>query len=205
VRASARANLQGLAAATCAALLVLAAASPAPARGPIYVFVDADGLAHFTNVPNDSRYVPLDPAPPSGRGVRLAPARWEYDGLIGLAARQHRVPPALVKAVIAAESKFDPRAVSRKGARGLMQLMPATAQSLGVTDSLRPDENVDGGVRYLRSMIERYGDLPRALAAYNAGPDAVDHFGGVPPYRETRDYVKRVLTYYRAYHGHFGR
>jgi soluble lytic murein transglycosylase-like protein len=86
-----------------------------------------------------------------------------------------------------------------------MQLMPATAQSLGVTDPLRPDENVDGGVRYLRSMIERYGDLPRALAAYNAGPDAVDHFGGVPPYRETRDYVKRVLTYYRAYHGDFGR
>jgi soluble lytic murein transglycosylase len=205
VRASARAKLQGLAAASCAALLALAVASPAPARGPIYVFVDSDGLAHFTNVPSDRRFVLMDPAPPSGQGLHLAPARWEYDGLIGLAARQHRVPPALVKAVIAAESKFDPRAVSRKGARGLMQLMPATAQSLGVTDPLRPDENVDGGVRYLRSMIKRYGDLPRALAAYNAGPEAVDRFGGIPPYPETRDYVKRVLTYYRAYHGDFGR
>lgn len=205
MRASARAKLEGLAAATCAALLVLAVASPAPARGPIYMFVDADGLVHFTNVPNDRRFVLMDPAPPSEGGVSLAPARWEYDGLIGLAARQHRVPPALVKAVIAAESKFDPRAVSRKGALGLMQLMPATAESLGVTDPHRPAENVDGGVRYLRSMIERYGDLPRALAAYNAGPEAVDRFGGIPPYPETRDYVKRVLTYYRAYHGDFGR
>jgi soluble lytic murein transglycosylase-like protein len=205
VRVSSGAKLQGLAAAACAAALALSLASPAPARGRIYVFVDADGLAHFTNVPNDTRYVPLAPEPPPERRARAAPTRWEYDGLIGLAARQYRVPPALVKAVIAAESKFDPSAVSRKGARGLMQLMPATAQSLGVADPLRPDENVDGGVRYLRRMIERYGDLPRALAAYNAGPEAVDRFGGIPPYRETRDYVKRVLTYYRAYHGDFGR
>jgi len=205
VRVSAGVKLQGLAAVACAAALVLAVASPAPAQGRIYVFVDSDGLAHFTNVPNDRRYVPLAPPPPPERPARIAPVRWEYDGLIGLTARQHRVPPALVKAVIAAESKFNPRAVSRKGARGLMQLMPATARSLGVADPLRPDENVDGGVRYLRRMIDRYGDLPRALAAYNAGPEAVDRFGGVPPYRETRDYVKRVLTYYRAYHGDFSR
>jgi soluble lytic murein transglycosylase len=205
MNASARARLGGLGAAVCAAALALAVALPAEARGPIYAFVDADGVAHFSNVPNDSRYVPLAPAKPGQRRNRAAPARWQYDGLIGLAARQHRVPPALVKAVIAAESRFDPEAVSRKGAQGLMQLMPATADSLGVTDPLRPDENVDGGVRYLRTMIDRYGDLPRALAAYNAGPDAVDRHGGIPPYPETRDYVKRVLTYYRAYHGDFGR
>lgn len=205
MRASSGAKLQGLAALACVAALALFAASPASARGQIYVFVDAEGVAHFTNVPKDMRYVPLFPAEPPGRPERIAPARWEYDGLIGLAARQHRVPPALVKAVIAAESKFDPGAVSRRGAQGLMQLMPATAESLGVADPLRPVENVDGGVRYLRRMIERYGDLPRALAAYNAGPEAVDRFRGVPPFPETRDYVKRVLTYYRAYHGDFSR
>jgi soluble lytic murein transglycosylase len=137
--------------------------------------------------------------------VRPAPRRWEYDGLIGLTARQHRVQPALVKAVIAAESNFDPYAVSRKGAQGLMQLMPRTAARLGVEDPFHPTENVRGGTLYLRAMLDRYGDLTRALAAYNAGPNAVDRWGGVPPFRETRDYVRRVLTYYRHYDGDFGR
>ena len=113
--------------------------------------------------------------------------------------------PALVKAVIAAESNFDPEAVSRKGARGLMQLMPATAERARRRGSVRADDNVRGGTRYLRSMLDRYGDLTRALAAYNAGPTAVDRYGGIPPYPETQDYVNRVLTYYRAYHGDFGR
>jgi soluble lytic murein transglycosylase-like protein len=109
-----------------------------------------------------------------------------------------------VKAVIAAESNFDPEAVSRAGAQGLMQLMPHTAAKLGVDDPLRPIENVRGGARYLREMLDRYRDLSVALAAYNAGPRAVDRHGGVPPYRETQDYVRRVLTYYRHYHGDFG-
>jgi soluble lytic murein transglycosylase-like protein len=187
-------------------VLALAAASSAGAQGAIYSFVDANGVAHFTNAPRDSRYVRLAWSAESVRpDERTAPSRWEYDGLIGLSARQHRVPPALVKAVIAAESCFDPSAVSRKGAQGLMQLMPETARSLGVSDPLRPEQNVDGGVRYLRDMMDRYGTLSLALAAYNAGPEAVDRHGGVPPYRETRDYVKRVLTYYRAYDGDFRR
>jgi soluble lytic murein transglycosylase-like protein len=109
-----------------------------------------------------------------------------------------------VKAVIAAESSFDADAVSHAGAQGLMQLMPETARTLGVKDAFRPDENVDGGTRYLRKMIDRYGDWTRALAAYNAGPSAVDQYRGVPPYKETRDYVKRVLNYYRHYDGDFG-
>jgi soluble lytic murein transglycosylase-like protein len=136
---------------------------------------------------------------------RRAPAQTRYDELIGETARSYRLPPALVKAVIAAESAFDPGAVSRKGAQGLMQLMPETAESLGVDDPLEPASNVRGGAGYLRAMIDRYGDLSRALAAYNAGPNAVDRYGGVPPYRETQDYVDRVLTYYRAYHVDFAR
>ena len=121
-----------------------------------------------------------------------------------MTAAENRVSPALVKAVIAAESSFDQLAVSAKGAQGLMQLMPATAAELGVTDAFSADQNVAGGARYLREMLDRYDDLGSAIAAYNAGPTAVDRYRGIPPYPETRDYVKRVLTYYRHYHGDFG-
>ena len=201
-----RALGRGLARALVSAVLAVAAAATAGAQDAIYSYVDANGVAHFTNAPRDSRFVRLAWTAESVRpDERSAPIRWEYDGLIGLTARTHQVPPALVKAVIAAESSFDPDAVSRKGAQGLMQLMPTTARSLGVADPLRPDENVDGGVRYLRDMMDRFGNLSLALAAYNAGPKAVDRYRGVPPYPETRDYVKRVLTYYRAYDGDFRR
>jgi soluble lytic murein transglycosylase-like protein len=115
------------------------------------------------------------------------------------------VPAALVKAVIAAESSFDPGALSPKGAMGLMQLMPATASDLGVDEPFEDDQNVHGGTRYLRWLFERYGDWQRTLAAYNAGPEAVDRYDGVPPYRETRDYVRRVLSYYRRFHADFAR
>jgi soluble lytic murein transglycosylase len=181
-------------------------ALPAAADRQIYTFVDERGVTHFTNLPpRDERYQPVPPREPRGFSLGRIPKHWGYDGLIGLTARENQVQPALVKAVIAAESNFDPGAVSRKGARGLMQLMPATAEQLGIEDPLEPSDNVRGGTRYLRSMIDRYGDLTRALAAYNAGPSAVDRYGGVPPYPETQDYVNRVLTYYRAYHGDFGR
>jgi soluble lytic murein transglycosylase-like protein len=98
-----------------------------------------------------------------------------------------------VKAVIAAESSFDAAAVSPKGAMGLMQLMPGTASDLGVDDAFHTEQNVQGGTRYLRELYDRYGDWLRTLAAYNAGPQAVDRYDGVPPYDETREYVKRVL------------
>jgi soluble lytic murein transglycosylase-like protein len=99
--------------------------------------------------------------------------------------------------VIRAESGFDPRAVSRKGARGLMQLMPATASTLGVRDSFNPQQNIDGGVRHLRGLIERFGsNLPLAVAAYNAGEGAVMRHGGIPPYPETQEYVARVMRFY---------
>ena len=180
--------------------------APAFAGGRIFTFVDSRGVTHFTNIPRDDRYVPIVLRhPESRRRRRVAPRNGGYDGLIRLAALQHDVPPALVKAVIAAESRFDSNAVSHKGAQGLMQLMPQTAAELGVTDAFEANQNVDGGVRYLREMLDRFGDLSRAIAAYNAGPTAVDHYRGVPPYPETRAYVKRVLTYYRHYHGDFGR
>jgi len=110
------------------------------------------------------------------------------------AARRHSLDPALVAAVVAVESGFRPDAVSPKGAQGLMQLMPATARSLGVKDSLDPADNLDGGTRHLRTLIDRYqGDVKRALAAYNAGEGAVARHGGVPPYPETVAYVRKVL------------
>jgi hypothetical protein len=112
-------------------------------------------------------------------------------------ATRHRVPPRLVAAVIAVESEFNPRAVSRRGAQGLMQLMPATAAHLDVQDSFDTRENIEGGVRHLRVLMDRYrNDLPLVLAAYNAGDTAVLAYRGVPPYRETRQYVIRVLRRY---------
>lgn len=189
------------------ALAVLLVAQVAAAGGPIYSYVDARGVTHFTNVPRgDKRFRPIPPAATSvPRRVFRAPRHHDYDPLIHRTALVHGVPPALVKAVIAAESAFDSQALSIKGAQGLMQLMPATAASLGVANAFEPAENVRGGTAYLRAMIGRYGDLSRALAAYNAGPTAVDRYGGIPPYPETRAYVDRVLTYYRRYHGDFGR
>jgi soluble lytic murein transglycosylase-like protein len=128
-----------------------------------------------------------------------------YDDLIARTARRHGLPPALVKAVVKAESNFQPGAVSDKGAQGLMQLMPATAEDLGVDHPFTPEENVAGGTRYLRAMYDRFGDWEHALAAYNAGPGAVDRFGGIPPFAETQEYVERVLHYARRDDGDFSR
>ena len=183
------------------------AAAPAWAGGrAIYAYTDPQGVTHFTNRPHtDKRFTIVHLSdrvhPPKYR----APHSRTYDPLIDDAAASQGIPPALVKAVIAAESAFDSDAVSRTGALGLMQLMPDTALEMGVSNPLEPGQNVRGGTSYLRAMIDRYGDLGRALAAYNAGPTAVDRYGGIPPFQETRDYVERVLAYYRRYHGDFAR
>ena len=193
----------------CMWLVVLAVglAGTAAAEGPaaIYRFTDERGVTHFSNVGRlDPRFRPIDPLPPR-RSAPRPPRRVEYDGLIVAVAAEHSLSPALLKAVVAAESGFNSRAISRAGAQGLMQLMPETARGLGVENPFVPEENLRGGGTYLRALIDRYGDLTRALAAYNAGPEAVDRYGGLPPYRETRAYVERVLTYYRSYHGDFAR
>ena len=209
-------------AARCAlagALLAASAAGPAAAGG-LYRYVDESGGVHFTDAPADPRYrkvslpvsrVRLNYYPSTYRqplpGAALAASRRaaeraaEYDLLITELGSVHGVSPALVKAVIAAESRFDARAVSTKGAQGLMQLMPATADMLGVADPFEPRDNVGAGVRYLRQLLDRFGDPMWAVAAYNAGPEAVDRYGGIPPYSETQEYVRRVMAYYRKYHG----
>jgi soluble lytic murein transglycosylase-like protein len=185
----------------------IATAMPAWAGGPIYAFVDPQGVTHFTNrQQHDQRFKPIRLRDnPATRAKYREPKSRAYDPLIGDAAKSEGIPPALVKAVIAAESAFDSGAVSHKGAQGLMQLMPDTAEEMGVENPFEPAQNLRGGTSYLRSLIDRYGDLGRALAAYNAGPSAVDRYNGIPPFQETQDYVDRVLTYYRRYHGDFAR
>jgi soluble lytic murein transglycosylase-like protein len=133
------------------------------------------------------------------RAVHTA-ARASIDRIIGVNAAKFRVDPALIEAIVQNESGFRAGATSASGARGLMQLMPDTARSLGVTDPYDPAQNVRGGTRYLRGLLDRFRDVELAVAAYNAGPGAVERFGGVPPYPETQDYVRNVLTSYRTLH-----
>lgn len=187
--------------------LLLASSIPAPtARADIYSFTDENGVTHFTNVPSDARYqVLLRNAPEfSGAGARISPAMLarsaEFDEIIDTAAAQSSVEASLLRAVIVVESAFDPAAVSKRGARGLMQLMPATARAYGAKNVDDPAQNVGAGARYLRDLIDRYeNDLELVLAAYNAGETAVERHGRkVPPYAETRAYVPRVLRVYRS-------
>jgi soluble lytic murein transglycosylase-like protein len=178
----------------CVAVLLFAAA---PVRADVYAFTDERGVLHITDRPSDTRYelVLVSPAPVAP-STALAPAALQP--LIDAAAARYRVEPALVHAVIQVESNFNPRAVSPKGARGLMQLMPATAQRLGVADAFDPRQNIEGGVRYLAGLLALFGnDLRLALAAYNAGENAVIQYGHrIPPFRETQDYVPKVLQQY---------
>lgn len=164
----------------------------------IYKYVDENGVVHFTNLPTSPKFKLVYRERRVQLDVGLQGEK--YEPLIHHAAQRYGVDYALVKAVIKAESNFNHRAISRVGARGLMQLMPSTADLLQVQDSFQPEENIDGGVRYLRYLLDVYrGDLRLALAAYNAGERAVYRYRGIPPYKETRTYVKRVLEYYEQY------
>lgn len=173
----------------------------------IYTTVDADGVRHYTDVPvpdgNRYRLLHLSPNELTASGDHydqaLLARATRYDSIIEKAASSAAVEPNLLRAVIVVESGFNSRAVSRRGAVGLMQLMPATASRFGVANPFDPKENVHGGARYLRFLIDRFGqDLRLALAAYNAGEEAVDRNGGrIPPFSETLAYVPRVLKIYR--------
>jgi soluble lytic murein transglycosylase-like protein len=160
---------------------------------------------------------PLAPTPPPSANAALAPlpapapplfvnqiSPQTVDPIILKCAKRHNVRPSLVKGIVAAESQFKPNAISRRGALGLMQLMPQTAEQFGI-NPLDPMQNIDAGTRYLRVLLDRYSShrncLARAIAAYNAGPTMVDRYRGVPPFKETRAYVIRVLSYMRLYEG----
>jgi len=184
--------------------VILCATAGGAARADIYAFTDSAGVVHYSNVPTDSRYERLiaDPPPPSTPpGVELRAKAAVFSDLIDEAARHAKVSPALLRAVIAVESAFDPRAVSPKGAQGLMQLLPATARRYGVNRPFDPRDNLRGGASYIRDLLKRYGNnLELALAAYNAGEDAVDRHGRtIPPFPETQAYVPAVLRFYRRF------
>jgi soluble lytic murein transglycosylase len=170
-----------------------------PASAEVYRLKAPDGTIHFTNAPTDPQYRRIAGITGSEVGwLRLPKGDTKpYLSEITEASSLYGVPERLVTAVIRTESGFNPRAVSRKGAQGLMQLMPATASTLGVRNSFDPRENIHGGVRHLRGLIDRFpGNLPLAIAAYNAGEKAVVAYGGIPPYPETQEYVGKVMRLY---------
>jgi soluble lytic murein transglycosylase-like protein len=172
----------------------------------VYSFTDSGGVTHFSNVPTDSRYQLLiaTEEPAQSPAAKARSVDWlvrssQYEGMIRAAAAAATVQPALVRAVIVVESGFNPRAVSKKGAIGLMQLRPETARRYGVTDLYDPEQNVRAGAHYLSDLIARFGsNLELALAAYNAGEDAVERYGRhIPPFRETLNYVPNVMRVYQ--------
>ena len=184
----------------CLALLV---AFPAAAAAQIYYWKDASGTIVLSDRPKDpsartfsvGSTTPKTEAAQTYKTTRGADSgrSTQFDAIINENATAHGVSPHLVRAVIQQESGFNPRAVSHKGAMGLMQLMPATAAELGVTDPFDPMENIRGGVTYLKGLLKKFEhNVELALAAYNAGPNAVERYGAIPPYRETRDYVSRI-------------
>lgn len=188
----------GVAAGMAAALQIgLACGLPRVAEADIYRAIERDGTISYTNVPTDSRFKKIDRLS-TGRHARVPLSHLERT--IARHSERHGLHPALVSAVIKAESDFDPAAVSRSGAVGLMQLMPKTAVKLKVRDPFDPEENIAGGAQHLRYLLDRYqGNLPLALAAYNAGETQVERYRTLPPIPETRRYVSKVLRFYRAY------
>ncbi|OQB55271.1 MAG: Soluble lytic murein transglycosylase precursor [Deltaproteobacteria bacterium ADurb.Bin151] len=185
------------------ALFVLLCLPAVPSHADIFKYVDEDGVIHLTNVPSNpkAKYVLImkEKRILFSRKINVDSAA--YDKIIRRAAGKFNLDVALIKAVIKAESNFNHQAISPKGAKGLMQLMPQTASALNVDDVFHPGDNIFGGARYLRYLLNLYrGDLTLALAAYNAGEGAVAKYNyNVPPYPETQNYVRRVLSFYESY------
>lgn len=188
-----------------AGAIVLAAGS---ASADIYTHTDADGVVHFSTKPQPGAkmYLKSPRRSPKAGVIPVLPSDTSlerftrYDTAIHQAATLYQIPVELVRAVIKVESDYDPRAVSPAGARGLMQMIPATADRMQVRDIFDPRENIFGGVRYLRVLANMFnGDIQLTIAGYNAGEGAVVRYGGIPPYEETQFYVTKVLGYYHRY------
>jgi soluble lytic murein transglycosylase-like protein len=177
----------------CMILLILAMLCTAAdtSAGTIYYYKDENGVTHFTDIPTSPLFRPF-----MVFKDRYARDRNQILSHVKHHAGRHGIDPQLVRAVIEVESGFEPEAVSRAGAQGLMQIMPSTGQDLGLSAPFDPESNIEAGVRYLRQMIDQFGTVPLALAAYNAGPNAVKRHGGIPPYAETEHYVQKVLSLY---------
>ena len=176
--------------------------APASAAAEFYCFTGDDGMTYYTNVPGEGRVkLPLPIRNPLSKSSSSpSSGRDTYDPIIVSAGRRFTVDPDLVRAVIKAESNFNPRAVSPKGALGLMQLMPLTARELSVANPFDPEENIHAGARYLGELLQLLEqNLPLALAAYNAGPERVVGRNEIPPIEETRNYVERVMRYYQDF------
>jgi soluble lytic murein transglycosylase-like protein len=176
---------------------------PVVSGADIYRYVDADGVIHYSNTQPDEKFTLYLREGP--KAVRRSPAsslptaNW-MTGYVDRVSRANDLPPALVHAIIKAESNGQRKAVSPKGAEGVMQLMPFTSKRMRVVDPFDPIENIEGGIRYIKELLVSFeGDLTNTIAAYNAGPAAVRKYGGVPPYQETRLYVRRVMDLYRQY------
>jgi soluble lytic murein transglycosylase-like protein len=179
-------------------IVVLVALLALPAAADIYMYIDSNGVMHFTNVPTSTDYQVYIKERPKRRGGGIDANR--FDRYIDEAATLNDVAFPLLKAVIRAESAFDPKAVSKKGALGLMQIMPENLEAFRVHDPFDPWQNIMGGARYLKVLIQRFnGQVPLALAAYNAGPHMVDAHRGIPPFPETEEYVKRVMKFFYLY------
>lgn len=170
-------------------------ATAVPVWPDIFMYIDSEGVLHFTNAPTSSQYKLYIKERPKPSTATKA-----FDPIIKEASIRYGLSFSLIKAMIRVESNFNSTAVSRKGALGLMQIMPKNLESLDIGDAFDPRQNIMGGARYFRSMIDRFdGKLPLALAAYNAGPNTVEKYKDIPPIKETRNYVKKVMEFFYLY------
>jgi soluble lytic murein transglycosylase-like protein len=183
------------------AVVLAWSSTPETLRAEIFAYRDAGGVLHLSNVQDSPRWIPLH-VPPSIRphGFDATNLAYPFARIVNSYARQAGIEASLIRAIIKVESNFDPRAKSKKGAIGLMQVLPETAARYGRFDLYEPDDNIRVGIRHLKLLLAQFGnDLRLALAAYNAGAKVVEQYGGIPPFPETIQYISRVLHRYNSY------